>query len=230
MFREAFDIRRILSQLEIEAGVKITPEDTLIIFDEVQEIPRALKSLKYFQENAPQYHIMAAGSLLGIALHEGTSFPVGKVDFCDMYPLTFTEFLLANEQDGLVGLLGAMAKLNARTMLDGDSFFEEFKGALTEQYVLQQLKTVKQSDIYYWAAENARAEVDFVVQLEDRIIPIEVKAAENLQAKSLKEFVQKYDNRNAVRTSMADFRVQDWMVNMPLYCIGTLQKYFVSLL
>lgn len=378
VFREAFDIRRILSQLEIEAGVKITPEDTLIIFDEVQEIPRALKSLKYFQENAPQYHIMAAGSLLGIALHEGTSFPVGKVDFCDMYPLTFTEFLLANEQDGLVGLLhemdyqtimnfktkfvdylklyyyiggmpeavvnyiknrdlkkvrnvqnklliayendfsnhapnelvtrirmvwnsipaqlarenkkflfglvregarareyetaitwlmdaglvykvnrirkpdfplgayqdfsafklymmdvgllGAMAKLNARTMLDGDSFFEEFKGALTEQYVLQQLKTVKQNDIYYWAAENARAEVDFVVQLEDRIIPIEVKAAENLQAKSLKEFVQKYDNRNAVRTSMADFRVQDWMVNMPLYCIGTLQKYFVSLL
>ena len=369
--------QRIIEQLSIYNGKMIIPEETLIIFDEVQEMPRALTSLKYFCEEAPEYAICCAGSLLGIALHEGTSFPVGKTDFLHLYPMSFKEFLIANEENMLVdyidkgnrnlgafearltdylkkymiiggmpavvtewldskdynkvnriqqeliaayqkdfskhapknmvekiryvwnsipsqlakenkkfvyglvregarareyetaitwlmdaglvykvnrirkpdfplgayqdfsafklymmdvGLLGAMAKLNARTMLDGDSFFEEFKGALTEQYVLQQLKTVKQNDIYYWAAENARAEVDFVVQLEDRIIPIEVKAAENLQAKSLKEFVQKYDNRNAVRTSMADFRVQDWMVNMPLYCIGTLQKYFVSLL
>ena len=95
VFREAFDIQRILLSLEIEVGFKIKAEETLIILDEIQEIPRALKSLKYFQENAPQYHIIAAGSLLGIALHEGTSFPVGKVDFCDLYPFTFREFLMA---------------------------------------------------------------------------------------------------------------------------------------
>ena len=105
VFRDAFDIKRIILQLEIEVGFKINPEDTLIIFDEVQEIPRALKSLKYFYENAPQYHIVAAGSLLGVALHEGTSFPVGKVDFLDIYPLTYKEFLLANEEDTLVSLL-----------------------------------------------------------------------------------------------------------------------------
>ncbi|EET58464.1 hypothetical protein BRYFOR_09548 [Marvinbryantia formatexigens DSM 14469] len=105
VFREAFDIDRIIEMLEIEVGFKIEPEKTLIIFDEVQEIPRALKSLKYFQEIAPQYHIIAAGSLLGIALHEGTSFPVGKVDFCDLYPLTFREFLLACKEEKLLEIL-----------------------------------------------------------------------------------------------------------------------------
>ena len=105
VFRDAFDIDRILLALEIEAGFKITPEDTLIIFDEVQEVPRALKALKYFCEQAPQYHIMAAGSLLGIALHEGTSFPVGKVDFLDLYPMTFREFLLACGQERFVQLM-----------------------------------------------------------------------------------------------------------------------------
>ena len=105
VFREAFDIERILLALEIEVGFKITPEDTLIIFDEIQEIPRALKALKYFYEQAPQYHVMAAGSLLGIALHEGTSFPVGKVDFCNLYPMTFREFLRACGQDRFVDLM-----------------------------------------------------------------------------------------------------------------------------
>ncbi len=104
-FREAFDIERIIASIEIEVGFKIDPEKTLIIFDEIQEIPRALKSLKYFQELAPQYHILAAGSLLGIALHEGTSFPVGKVDFCDLYPLTFREFLLACGEEMLLKVL-----------------------------------------------------------------------------------------------------------------------------
>ena len=372
-FREAFDIERIIASIEIEVGFKIDPEKTLIIFDEIQEIPRALKSLKYFQELAPQYHILAAGSLLGIALHEGTSFPVGKVDFCDLYPLTFREFLLACGEEMLlkvldnsdfeimkifktkfvdylkyyyyvggmpeavlefitnrdfksvrsiqnkllfayendlskhapgelvtrirmlwnsipaqlarenkkfiyglvregarareygvaitwlmdvglvykvnrikkpdfplrayqdfsafklfvvdIGLLGAMSRLDARIILEGDRLFEEFKGALTEQYVLQQLLVTPENDIFYWSADNASAEVDFLIQTESEIIPLEVKAAENLQAKSLKTFVQKFQMKKAIRTSMSDFREQEWMVNMPLYNIGNLNRY-----
>lgn len=373
VFRDAFDIDRILLALEIEAGFKITPEDTLIIFDEVQEVPRALKALKYFCEQAPQYHIMAAGSLLGIALHEGTSFPVGKVDFLDLYPMTFQEFLLACGQErfvqlmeqhdyammgnfrtelidylkyyyyvggmpeavqeyvqekdfravrevhnklltayendlskhapaemvtkirmlwnsiptqlakenkkfvyglvregarareyevaitwlmdvGLVykvervkkpdfplrayqdfsafklfvldvGLLGAMSRLNAKVILEGDRMFEEFKGALTEQYVLQQLIVHEENDIFYWSAEKGTGELDFLIQMDDKIVPIEVKAEENLQAKSLRSFVQKYDMKYAVRTSMSDYREQDWMVNYPLYDVGSLNEY-----
>ena len=375
-FREAFDIERIIASIEIEVGFKIDPEKTLIIFDEIQEIPRALKSLKYFQELAPQYHILAAGSLLGIALHEGTSFPVGKVDFCDLYPLTFREFLLACGEEMLlkvldnndfemmkifktkfvdylkyyyyvggmpeavlefitnrdfksvrsiqnkllfayendlskhapgelvtrirmlwnsipaqlakenkkfiyglvregarareyevaitwlmdvglvykvnrikkpdfplrayqdfsafklfvvdIGLLGAMSRLDARIILEGDRLFEEFKGALTEQYVLQQLMVTPENDIFYWSADNASAELDFLIQTESEIIPLEVKAAENLQAKSLKTFVQKFQMKKAVRTSMSDFREQEWMVNMPLYNIGNLNRYLES--
>lgn len=373
VFREAFDIGRIIEMLEIEVGFKINPEKTLIIFDEIQEIPRALKSLKYFQEKAPEYHIIAAGSLLGIALHEGTSFPVGKVDFCDLYPLTFREFLLACGEEKLVeildrydwdtmqvfktkyvdylkyyyyvggmpeavlefttnrdvkrvrdvqnrllyayendlskhapreivtrirmlwnsiptqlakenkkfiygliregarareyevaitwlmdvglvyrinrvkkpdfplrayqdfsafklfivdiGLLGAMSRLDAKIILDGNRLFEEFKGALTEQYVLQQLIVNPENDIFYWSAENATSELDFLIQTDDRIVPMEVKAEENLQAKSLKVFMQKYKVENAVRVSMSCFREQDWLTNFPLYNIGNLNQY-----
>lgn len=372
VFRDAFDIPRIITSLEIEIGFKIDAENTLIIFDEVQEIPRALKALKYFAENAPQYHVIAAGSLLGIALHEGTSFPVGKVDFCDLYPMTFREFMLACNQQELVtllagtdygmitnfkskmidylklyyyvggmpeavleysinrdmknvrsiqnkllfayendfskhapgeivtrirmlwnsiptqlskenkkfvyglvregarareyeiaitwlldvglvykvnrvkkpdfplrayqdfsafklyildiGLLGALSRLSAKTILEGSRLFEEFKGALTEQYVLQQLVVNPENDIFYWSAENSTAELDFLVQIEDEIIPIEVKAEENLQAKSLRSFVQKYHIEGAIRTSMSDYRKQDWMTNVPLYCI---ENYFL---
>lgn len=367
VFRDAFDIKRIIAALEIEAGYKIVPENTLIIFDEIQEIPRALKSLKYFCENAPEYHIIAAGSLLGVALHEGTSFPVGKVDFCDLYPLDFEEFLLAcgeeqlakqlDERDthlvtnyknryidylkyyyyiggmpevvsryietkdlnivrktqnkllnayendfskhapaeivtrikmlwnsipaqlakenkkfiygliregarakeyevaitwlidsGLVykvnrvkkpdfplrayqdfcafklfvvdvGLLGAMCKLSAKVLLNKNALFEEFKGALTEQYVLQQLMVNADNDIFYWSADNATAELDFVVQNEDNLLPVEVKAEENLQAKSLKVFCDKYKVGRGIRISMSDYREQDWMINVPLYNI-----------
>lgn len=372
-FREAFDVERIITSLEIEAGFQIDPENTLIIFDEVQEIPRALKALKYFQEKAPQYQIAAAGSLLGIALHEGTSFPVGKVDFCDLYPLTFREFLLACKEEKLlealdkndfammsifknkyvdylkyyyyvggmpeavldfitdrdlksvrniqnkllfayendlskhapgeivtrirmlwnsipaqlakenkkfiyglvregarareyevaitwlmdagliykvnrvkkpdfplrayqdfsafklfaldIGLLGAMSRLDARIILEGNRLFEEFKGALTEQYVLQQLLVVPENDIFYWSAEKSNGKLDFLIQTDERIVPIEVKSEENLQSKSLKSFVQKYAIPDAVRTSMSDFREQDWMVNFPLYNIGNLNRY-----
>lgn len=373
VFRDAFRVERILQALEIEVGFKITPGDTLIIFDEIQEIPRAVKALKYFCEQAPEYHIMAAGSLLGIALHEGTSFPVGKVDFCDLYPMSFKEFLLAcgqqrftelmERQDyqmmdsfkteltdylklyyyiggmpeavqayietkdlkkvrevqnkllmayendlskhapaetvtkirmlwnsvptqlarenkkfiyglvregarareyevaitwlmdvGLVykvnrvtkpdfplrayqdfsafklfvldvGLLGAMSRLNARIILEGDSLFEEFKGALTEQYVLQQLIVNEENDIFYWSSPKGTGEIDFLVQMDDKIVPVEVKAEENLQAKSLRSFVRKYNMEYAVRTSISDYREQEWMVNYPLYCIGCLDEY-----
>lgn len=368
VFRDAFDIKRIITALEIEVGFQIEPENTLIIFDEVQEIPRALKSLKYFCENAPQYHVMAAGSLLGVALHEGTSFPVGKVEFCDLYPMDYQEFLLACGEDGLaellesgdyklitsfknkyidllkfyyyvggmpevvstyvqtndlkkvrriqnrllgayendfskhapaeivtrikmlwnsiptqlakenkkfiyglvregarareyevaitwlidcgliykinrvkkpdfplrayqdfqafklfvldIGLLGAMSRLSAKMILRGNRLFEEFKGALTEQYVLQQLKENPEIDIFYWSSEMATAEVDFLVQTEEDIIPIEVKAEENLSAKSLKSFYNKFRPQLSVRTSMSNYREQEWMVNVPLHMIG----------
>lgn len=376
VFRDAFDVKRIIQSLEIEVGFQITPEATLIIFDEIQEVPRAIKALKYFYEQTPEYHVIAAGSMLGIALHEGTSFPVGKVDFLNLYPMTFREFLLACGQQrftdlidsgdfqmmshfrteiidylkfyyyvggmpeavemyletkdlkavrsvqnkllmayendlskhapaeivtkirmlwnsiptqlarenkkfiyglvregarareyevaitwlmdvGLVykvgrvnkpdfplrayqdftafklfildiGLLGAMSRLNARILLEGDSLFEEFKGALTEQYVLQQLVVNEENDIFYWSAERGTAEIDFLVQMDDKIVPIEVKAEENLQAKSLRLFVQKYNIKYAVRTSMSDYRDQNWMVNYPLYSVGNLNKYLTE--
>ncbi len=369
-FRDPFDVKRIVESVEIEVGFKIDPKNTLIIFDEIQEVPRALKALKYFRESAPQYQIIAAGSLLGVALHEGTSFPVGNVDFCDLYPMTFREFLLGcgeedlacmlAEQDfdmikifkskytdylkyyyyvggmpeavfdfaakrdlkrvrsvhnrlliayendlskhaprelvtririlwnsipaqlarenkkflygliregarareyevaitwlmdtGLVykinrikkpdfplrayqdfsafklfvldiGLLGAMSRLDAKIILERNRLFEEFKGALTEQYVLQQLIVNPENDIFYWSADNGTAELDFLIQTEEEMIPVEVKAQENLQAKSLRTFVQKYHMPVAVRTSMSDFRKQDWLINIPLCCIGSL--------
>ena len=95
LFASDLDTKRLVLGLELYAGRKIDPEKALLIFDEVQEVPRALAALKYFCEDAPQYHIVCAGSLLGIALHRGTSFPVGKVDFLKLYPLSFQEFLMA---------------------------------------------------------------------------------------------------------------------------------------
>lgn len=368
VFSEDFDVRRIITALKIETGVNIEPSDTLIILDEIQEAEGALTSLKYFQENAPEYHVISAGSLLGVALGKQTSFPVGKVDFLDLYPLSFSEFLMAlgendlldllesrdwvliktfrtkfiqllkqyyyiggmpevvwrfsenadfnevrqiqrrileaYEQDfskhapheivprirmlwnsipsqlakenkkfiygiikqgarakdyelamswlidcGLVykikrvakpaiplkayedlsafklfvvdvGLLCAMVEMDVRTLLEGNNLFEEFKGALTEQFVLQQLILMKEMSVYYWSAEKATAEIDFLVQFSGQIIPIEVKAEENLKAKSLKLFCQKYKPIMAIRTSMSDFREEDWMLNLPLYAIG----------
>lgn len=373
VFKDTFDIQRIIMALQIECGFTIEPDKTLIILDEIQEIPRALKSLKYFYENAPEYHIVAAGSLLGVTLHEGTSFPVGKVAFLDMYPLDYEEFLnalgenqslqllvsrdfslitsfrgkfidllkqyyyvggmpeavlsftqhkdfkkvriiqrrllnayeedfskhapteivtrikmlwnsiptqLAKENkkfvygvvregarareyevaltwlmdSGLiyklnrvkkpdfplnayqdfsafklyvldVGLLGAMSKLNVKILLEGNRMFEEYKGALTEQFVLQQLMGNEESDIFYWTSEQVTAEIDFILQFEDKIIPIEVKAEENLRAKSLRSYCKKYSPMVAIRTSMSDYRREDWMINYPLYCISTLEDY-----
>ena len=372
LFASDLDTERLIMGLELYVGHKIDPEQSLLIFDEVQEVPRALASLKYFYENAPQYHIVCAGSLLGIALHQGTSFPVGKVDFLKLYPLSFKEFLMATdkarfadlldqqdfsmitsfkqtyidalkhyyfvggmpeavqsfaedkdfnevreiqkriltayEQDfskhapneivprlrmlwnsipsqlakenkkfiygliregarakdyetammwlsdcGLVykvsrvnaagiplrayedlkafklfvvdvGLLGCMTGLRQRVLLDGNDLFSEFKGALTEQYVCQQLKTIENLGIYYYTNDRGSCEVDFVVDTGEQIIPVEVKAEVNLRAKSLKTYREKFSPEIAVRTSMADYKKEEGLVNLPLYAIGQITR------
>ncbi len=365
LFSADLDITRILRGIEIYTGKKINSEDTLIIFDEVQEVPKALSSLKYFYEDAPEYHVICAGSLLGIALHGGTSFPVGKVEFMKLFPMSFREFLTATgkeqyvelleqkdyqmissfkqiyidalkeyyyvggmpeavssysqvhdledvrniqnmilaayEQDfskhapvsivpkirmvwnsipsqlakenrkfiygllrkgarakdyetaimwlidcGLIhkvsrittpnlplkayedlkafklylvdiGLLGALAGLKQSALLDGNDMFVEFKGALTEQYVLQQLVTDPDIGIYYYTNDRGNCEIDFLIDDGDKVIPLEVKAELNLKAKSLKTYREKYSPEVAVRTSMADYKENDGLVDMPLY-------------
>lgn len=365
LFSADLDITRILRGIEIYTGKKINSEDTLIIFDEVQEVPKALSSLKYFYEDAPEYHVICAGSLLGIALHGGTSFPVGKVEFMKLFPMSFREFLTATgkeqyvelleqkdhqmissfkqiyidalkeyyyvggmpeavlsysqahdledvrniqnmilaayEQDfskhapvsivpkirmvwnsipsqlakenrkfiygllrkgarakdyetaimwlidcGLIhkvsrittpnlplkayedlkafklylvdiGLLGALAGLKQSALLDGNGMFVEFKGALTEQYVLQQLVTDPDIGIYYYTNDRGNCEIDFLIDDGDKVIPLEVKAELNLKAKSLKTYREKYSPEVAVRTSMADYKENDGLVDMPLY-------------
>lgn len=367
LFGSDLNTERLILGLELYAGRKIKPDSTLIIFDEVQEVPKALASLKYFYENAPQYHIICAGSLLGIALHNGTSFPVGKVDFLKLYPLSFKEFLMAAgyerfaellsmgdfsmitafkqtyidalkfyyfvggmpeavlrfsenkdfnevrdvqkrilaayEQDfskhapndivprirmvwnsipsqlakenkkfvyglvreggrakdyeaaimwlcdcGLVhkvsrvnkpnrplkayedlkafklfivdvGLLGCMTGLWGRTLLDGNDLFVEFKGALTEQYVMQQLAVIPTLHTYYYTNDRGSCEIDFLIDDGERVIPLEVKAEVNLRAKSLKTFRDKYHPEISIRTSMADYKAEEWLVNLPLYAI-----------
>ena len=348
VFEGDLDIERLVLSISAETGVSIEAENTLIIFDEVQEVPKALTSLKYFYENAPQYAIVAAGSLLGVALHQGTSFPVGKVDFLDLYPLNFREFLCAMgekqfvsmldscdtqmvtvfktkyierlreyyfvggmpevvkdfsekkdynrvraiqknlinyyQQDfskhaeiygqvregsrakdfelaiqwlldcGLIhkvqriqkpdlplkayidfdafklflvdiGLLIAMTDLDAKVIIEGNKIFTEFKGALTEQYILQQLISDVGVIPYYYSTQNSKGEIDFLVQGKTSVIPIEVKAEENLKAKSLKAFCEKYQPSYAVRISMSDYREQDWMTNIPLYAVKWIKNY-----
>ena len=372
LFEGSLEVERLITGLELYAGHKIDPDNTLLIFDEVQEVPRALTSLKYFNEDAPQYQIVCAGSLLGVALHQGTSFPVGKVEFLELYPLSFFEFMVAMgkeryvellqkgdfdmatafkqdyidllkhyyyvggmpeavqsfadnrdfnevreiqrrileayEQDfskhapneavprirmlwnsipvqlakenkkfiyglikegarakeyelamlwltdcGLVhkvhrvttpslplkayedlkafklflvdvGLLSCMVGLRQDVLLDGNELFKEFKGALTEQYVLQQLKTIKGLNIYYWTADRGTAEVDFVIDNGSDVIPVEVKAEANLQAKSLKVYRDKFQPKLSIRTSMADYKKEDWLLNLPLWAVETTAK------
>lgn len=376
LFEEDFDIDRIIQGLKIESGVNIEVENTLIILDEIQETPKALKALKYFCENANEYYIISAGSLLGVAIHEGTSFPVGKVDFLDLAPLSFFEFLEAIEEKELleilkvnqlemikvfhtkfkellklyyyvggmpeavsafiknrdlvevrkiqkrllqayeqdfskhapnhivprirqlwnniptqlakenkkfiyglvrkgarareyeialswlidcgliyqvnrvnnskiplsayqdfnafklylldVGLLAAMANIDAKTLLEGNEIFKEFKGSLTEQYVLCQLKQCTDLEAFYWSSDTGIAEIDFIVQIEKNNVPIEVKANENLQAKSLKSFIQKYNTKVNVRTAMTEYRKEETLVNIPLYMIGNIETIILE--
>lgn len=372
LFAGDLAVERIITGLELYVGKKINAEKTLLIFDEVQEVPRALSALKYFCEDAPEYHIVCAGSLLGIALHEGTSFPVGKVEFMKLYPLSFKEFMLATgkerfvraleahdfglvtsfkqtyiealkqyyyiggmpevvaafaensdfnevreiqqrilnayEQDfskhapnnivpkirmvwnnipsqlakenrkfiygliregarakdfetaimwladcGLVhqvyrvtspglplkayadmkafklflldvGLLSCMTGLRQKTLLEGGEVFKEFKGARTEQYVMQELATKKGIGVYYYTNERSSAEVDFLVDDGEDVIPVEVKAETNLMAKSLKYYNEKYSPRISVRSSMADYREEGSLLNLPLYAISELKE------
>ena len=367
VFDGDYNIDRILLAINIETGVKIHPQETLIIFDEIQENPKAIASLKYFCEDAPEYAVIAAGSLLGVAIHKGVSFPVGKVDTLDLNPLSFREFLLAIGEEGLarlidevnipliesfrekyidwlkkyyyiggmpevvssfvaerdftevrrlqkriiemyeadfskhttanelprirmvwnsipmqlakenkkfffgkikegarakdfeiaiewlldcglikkvynvskptmplkaytefsafklylldVGLLAAMSELDAKSILDGNAIFIEFKGALTEQYVLQQLVANTEYTPYYFTETKSEGEIDFLIQKGTNIVPIEVKAEENLKAKSLRVYCDKFKPQMAIRTSMSNYREQDWMVNVPLYIV-----------
>jgi len=368
IFSADFDIQRIITVLQIQARTTITAEDTLIVFDEIQSAERGVTSLKYFCENAPQYHVIAAGSLLGMGLHSQVSFPVGKVDFLDLRPLSFYEFLLSLNESALVdalkaknwgvisifteklkeylryyfyvggmpevvsafvqtrdwqlvrriqnrilnsyegdfskhapnetvprirmvwqsipsqlakenkkfvygvirdgarakdfelaiqwlvdcglllkshrvskpgiplaayqeisvfklflhdvGLLSAMAGLDVRTIIEGDEIFTEFKGALTEQYVMQQLRLNSERYIGYWTNERSTSEVDFVIQEEGKVIPVEVKSGENLKAKSVRAFCEKYKPSKAIRTSLTGYKEEQWMSNVPLYAIG----------
>lgn len=362
-----YDVDRIIRSLSAISGVSIKPSTTLLILDEIQEVERGLASLKYFCEKAPEYHVAVAGSLLGITLHEGTSFPVGKVDMLYMYPMDFEEFLLAMGKEQLVellrsnswtaltplrgmltellrqyyfvggmpeavkayvergdiwevrsihskiidayrndmskhapkqqvqrinmvwnsipsqlardnkkfiygalrkgarandfeiaiqwlvdsglvhkvhriskpvvplkfyedmssfklflldcGLLGALSETPPEQILIGDNVFEEYKGAFTENYVLQQLKSLPRTFVYYYSNDNSTLEIDFVVQHDTYIIPIEVKAEENLRAKSLRQFVTDNPGLHGVRFSMSDYREQDWLTNVPLWAV-----------
>lgn len=362
-----YDVDRIIRSMSAISGVSIKPSTTLLILDEIQEVERGLASLKYFCEKAPEYHVAVAGSLLGITLHEGTSFPVGKVDMLYMYPMDFEEFLLAMGKEQLVellrsnswaaltplrgmltellrqyyfvggmpeavktyvergdiwevrsihskiidayrndmskhvpkqqvqrinmvwnsipsqlardnkkfiygalrkgarandfeiaiqwlvdsglvhkvhriskpvvplkfyedmasfklflldcGLLGALSETPPEQILIGDNVFEEYKGAFTENYVLQQLKSLPHTFVYYYSNDNSTLEIDFVVQHEAHVIPIEVKAEENLRAKSLRQFVTDNSGLHGVRFSMSDYREQDWLTNVPLWAV-----------
>lgn len=373
LFSDDVDVSRLLLGLEIETSQKIIPNDTLIIFDEIQECQNALSSLKYFYENQPQYNIISAGSLLGILLHQDTSFPVGKVEFMNLYPLNFSEFLLAigekticellKQQDyslisafkdkfidllrkyfflggmpevvsnfsknhdftiartiqnqilqsyrydfskhistaeiprvtqvwnsipaqlakenkkfifkeiqkgaalktyglaiewlincGLlhkvsliskpalplkayestnafklylvdIGLLTAMSFLDAKTLLEGDVLFTEFKGSLTEQFVCQELKTLENIQISYWTNEVATSEIDFILQIDNKIIPLEVKSSTNLKAKSLKVYQEKFNPSLLLRSSLADFKQTHNLYDIPLYALENLRSF-----
>ncbi len=368
LFEIDYDINRILVALQAITGVKITPGDTLIVLDEIQEIPRGLHSLKYFCEKAPEYHIMVAGSLLGVTLGKGESFPVGKVDMMYMYPMDYAEFLQATGNDewvdilrsgdwqlidvmkpkmvaslrqyyyvggmpevvrsfvengdlaqvrtlqkeileaysrdiskhtsetesvrirqvlhslpmqlakenkkfiygairkgarakdfelaiqwlldaGIIykvnrirepkiplkfyedmdafklflldcGLLACMVDAPAGQILVDNNVFTEFKGAFTEQYVMQQLKALGQTP-FYWSNGKTPAEIDFVVQHGDRVIPIEVKAEENVRSRSLAQFVKDNPGLKGLRISMKGYADQEWMENIPLIAMDT---------
>lgn len=364
LFVQDYDVERIIRAIKTHCKVPCEAEETLVFLDEIQEAEGGITSLKYFNENRPDIHIVAAGSLLGISLHRGVSFPVGKVNFLTLYPMNFCEFLDANGDDQLsdaieakdyeilsifhtqlvqrlkeyyyvggmpevvqayvdgaqmdeireiqneilrgyeddfskhtegvlverlrqvwksipgqlsrenkkfifglirdgarareyenalqwlfdagilhqvngltkpylplssyrdphsfkvfvndVGLLSAMSGLEAETLLKGSDIFVEFKGALTEQFVFQQL--LQNKALYYWSKDNSRQEVDFVIQSDNQVVPIECKAEENLKAKSLASFIKEHGVSKAYKISMKPYqKSDDIVINVPLY-------------
>ena len=367
VFKQDFNVERILLSLSAIIHVDITPGDTLIILDEVQEIPEAIEALKYFCENAPEYHIAVAGSLLGISLHHNVSYPVGKVNEIDMYPMSYGEFLLAKgekqcyklleeknfeitnllhekyvdllrqyyyvggmpeavkeyvesgalkevrriqkeilkgyERDfskhspkeqierikmvwrsipsqlfkdnkkfiygalrqgarakdfeiaiewlvdsGLlykvsrctkpalpldiyedfsvfklylldIGLLGAMVNVDPAQILINNQIFSEYKGGMTEEYVLQEMKSRNISPIYYHKTDDSRLELDFVIQYNGKLLPIEVKAEGNVRANSLMSLLKANPDLQAVRLSMLPYKQQEQLFCVPLYVI-----------
>ena len=371
LFEQDYDVKRILFELGLFLGRTITPGNTLIILDEIQECPRAITALKYFCENAPEYHVACAGSLLGIAIHQDQSFPVGKVDFLDLYPMSFYEFLSATGDEALadhlihfrpgssvselvggklrtalkqyyvvggmpeavsvwcetgdlekveavqqdilasyeldfakhappsefpklsaiwasvpqqlakpnskfifshvkkgwrskdledalqwliraglvyqvckvekpfmplssyadatsfklylcdVGLLRRLARLPAQVVLDSSGIYTEFKGVMTENYVLGELVKHVDATPYYWVSGNS-AEVDFIVQCGAHIVPIEVKAESNVKARSLAEYRKKYAPPISVKTSMLEDVSGSEVRLIPLYLIGSM--------
>ncbi len=368
LFKADFDTSRIIEALSAASHTVIVPGETLIFLDEIQEASGGITALKYFYENVPGQHVIAAGSLLGLELHRHSSFPVGKVQFMTLRPMCFLEFLDAVGEERLagfisskdwrnldtfaprqgtaqaeyyfvggmpeavlsfsesrdwgevrdiqneilrsydldfskhapaevvprirmlwnslpsqlskenrkfiyglvrqgarareyemalqwlsdggliykvsnvsaprvplksyedaaifkifildVGLLGAMSGLDSATIVDGNRIFTEFKGALTEQYVLQEL--MLNHEPYYYSKSNSQQEIDFLLQIAGRVVPVEVKAEENLKAKSLRQFVAENDCETAYRISMSDYREESWMTNIPLYAVATI--------
>lgn len=365
IFTQDFDTERILMSLRALSGTDITPGDTLIVLDEIQDIPEAIESLKYFYENLPEYHIAVAGSLLGISMHANVSFPVGKVDEINLYPMSFEEFLLAKGESELekllskrefvvlntlherlinllrqyffvggmpeavkeyvetgalnevrhiqksilngyardfskhapkdlvsriemvwqsmpsqlfkenkkfiygalrkgarandfelairwlvdagllykvprckkvalplsiyedlaafklytldIGLLGAMADVEPAQILLNENAFVEYKGGMTEQYVMQQMMCCGSAPIYYHTAEDSRLEIDFLIQHNGKPLPIEVKAGGNVRANSLSRLLSETPDLSAIRYSMLPYKEQGQLTNVPLY-------------
>ena len=154
----------------------------------------------------------------------GLVYQVNRVNDCKIPLSAYQDFNAFKLYLLDVGLLCAMADVDATTIIEGNEIFVEFKGALTEQYVLTELKTNTTENVYYWSSDRGSSEVDYIIQFGRNNIPIEVKANENLQAKSLKTFVQKYNTKVNVRTSMANYRKEDWLINIPLYLIGNIRE------
>ena len=365
IFENGFRTDRIISDLELLSGERIIAGKTLIFIDEVGDAPKVLASLKYFCEDAPEYHVIVAGSLLGLAIHSGVSYPVGKVDELSLYPLSFAEFMRAQAGEGAYerltrgklgdlsgvrdffienlrmyyflggmpevvrdylsgrdktelrnvqkriladyaldiskhadsgilgrihqvwnsipqqlakrnskfiygdiqkgarakdfelaiewlidagmiykvprvrkagiplkyyedfssfklfmvdhGIMGALADAPVSEILLNRNVFEEYAGTFTEQYVFEQLVCNMDTGIYFYDSDTGKLELDFLIQRENVLVPIEVKASENLRSKSLRQFKKDHPDSRPVRISMSDYRVQDWMINIPLY-------------
>jgi len=230
LFETDFEVARIVRGISALTGVDIVPGKTLIFLDEVRSQPRVLEALKYFCEDAPEYHVAVAGSLLGVALHSGVSFPVGKVNTMRLYPMDFEEFLMAK---GEKQLLGIMRDKNWTLM---SALHEKLKDLLRQYYfvggmpevvkmyvengMLQQLLSSGVSNIYYFSADDSRMEMDFLVQREGELCPMEVKAEENVRANSLHNYLMKHPDIHAVRYSMLPYAKQQNMTNVPLYMVG----------